>query len=104
MSCISNSNARRKSYDLSNKLIKTKPKKVSKKEINSDWRKLPKLNIRKVARPSKNELEKLIWEKPTIQLALDFGVSDKAIEKWCKSYGIKKPERGYWAKLAVGKN
>lgn len=53
---------------------------------------------RKVERPSKNELEILIWSKPTTHLAQDFGVSDKAIEKWCKAYGIEKPPRGYWAK------
>lgn len=56
------------------------------------------LASRRVERPSKEELSKLIWEKPTTQLAKDFGVSDKAIEKWCKSYGIEKPPRGYWAK------
>lgn len=53
---------------------------------------------RKVERPSKHELEILIWSKPTTHLAQDFGVSDKAIEKWCKAYEIEKPPRGYWAK------
>lgn len=51
---------------------------------------------RKVERPTKEELEKLIWEKPTIQLGKDFNVSDKAVEKWTKTYGILKPPRGYW--------
>lgn len=55
------------------------------------------LRNRKVIRPSKEELEKLVWEKPTAQLALLFGVSDKAIGKWCHSYGISKPPRGYWS-------
>ena len=59
---------------------------------------IPRQNIRKVERPSKEELEKLLWEKPTIKLAEQFGVSDKAIEKWAKFYGIEKPPRGYWAK------
>ena len=53
---------------------------------------------RKVLRPTKEELEKLLWEKPTSQLAEEFGVSDKAIEKWAKSYGLSKPPRGYWSK------
>lgn len=61
-------------------------------------KKLPKINHRKVERPSKEELEKMIWTKPTTHIAKDFGVSDKAVEKWCKSYGIEKPPRGYWAK------
>lgn len=57
-----------------------------------------RLVSRRVVRPSKEELEKMIWTKPTTQIAKDFGVSDKAVEKWCKAYGIEKPPRGYWAK------
>jgi hypothetical protein len=53
---------------------------------------------RRVERPSKEELEKLVWTKPTSQLAKEFGVSDKAIEKWCHAYCIQKPSRGYWTK------
>lgn len=47
---------------------------------------------------TKEELEKLVWEKSTIKIAKDFGVSDKAIEKRCKKYCIEKPPRGYWNK------
>jgi hypothetical protein len=65
------------------------------RKVNKEAR----INTRKVLRPSKEELEKLLWEKPTSQIAKDFGLSDKAIEKWCKAYGIEKPPRGYWAKL-----
>lgn len=73
------------------------------KKIMSDRSKSPKaiesnLKKRKVIRPSKEELSKLLWEKPTTQIAKEFGVSDKAIEKWSKSYGISKPPRGYWEK------
>jgi Zn finger protein HypA/HybF involved in hydrogenase expression len=53
---------------------------------------------RKVERPSREELAKLIWSKPTTLIAKDFSVSDKAVEKWCKSYRIEKPPRGYWTK------
>lgn len=53
---------------------------------------------RKVERPKKEELVKMVWEKPTSQIAKELCVSDKAIEKWCKSYGISKPPRGYWAR------
>lgn len=52
----------------------------------------------KVERPTKEQLEKLVWEKPTTHIAKDYGVSDKSIEKWCKSYDIEKPPRGYWVK------
>lgn len=60
---------------------------------------LPRPNQRKVERPSKEELEKLVWSKPVLRIAKQFGISDKAVEKWCKSYGISKPPRGYWANL-----
>lgn len=55
-------------------------------------------NSRKVSRPTKEYLEKAVWEKPTCQIAKDFGVSDTAIKKWCKRYKIDKPGRGYWQK------
>lgn len=48
---------------------------------------------------SKEELEKLVWEIPTSKVAKIFGVSDKAIEKRCKKFGINKPPRGYWQKI-----
>ncbi len=53
---------------------------------------------RKATRPSKEELEKLVWEVPTSRIAKQFKVSDAAIAKWCRTYGIAKPPRGYWAK------
>jgi hypothetical protein len=59
---------------------------------------------RKVTRPTKEELHKILWEMPTQKIAAQFGVSDKAIEKWAKAYKIDKPPRGYWAKKAAQKN
>lgn len=70
----------------------------TKKYSSHPNKKVPHLKARKVERPSKDELAKMIWEKPTTHIAKDFGVSGKAIEKWCKAYGIEKPSRGYWAK------
>lgn len=49
-------------------------------------------------KPSKQTLEKLVWEMPSTEIAKEFGVSGKAVEKWCKTYQIKKPGRGYWQK------
>lgn len=60
------------------------------------------LKSRKVERPSKEDLHKLLWEMPTQKIAKIYGVSDKAIEKWSKYYGIDKPPRGYWTKKAAG--
>lgn len=61
--------------------------------------KLVKVKPTKIVWPCKEELEKLVWEKPTMQLALDLGVTDSAISKRCKSLGILKPPRGYWTKI-----
>lgn len=60
-----------------------------------------KFSIRRTERPTKEELTQLLWEKPTTHVAKDFGVSDKAVEKWAKSMEIEKPPRGYWAKMAA---
>lgn len=39
-------------------------------------------------RPSKEELDNLIHEKTFLEIGRIYGVSDKAITKWCKSYGL----------------
>ena len=48
------------------------------------------------------EMQQMVWEMPTIHIAVAYGVSDKAIEKFCKKHNIQKPGRGYWAKLYAG--
>ena len=58
----------------------------------------PKMNGRKVERPSKEELEKLVWLKPSKQIGKELGVTGCVIEEWCKCYEISKPPRGYWQK------
>ena len=52
----------------------------------------------KIIWPSKEELQKLVWEKPMTQIATELGVSDSAIIKRCKKLEILKPKRGYWIK------
>jgi uncharacterized protein YjcR len=32
-----------------------------------------------------------------------YGVSDNAVNKWCKFYEIQKPGRGDWEKIKFGK-
>ncbi len=67
-------------------------------------KKVVHLKARKVERPSKEELEKMIWEASVSEVARKFGVSNVAVAKWCKSYGISTPPRGYWAKKNQSKN
>ena len=54
----------------------------------------------KITWPDKSVLEKLLWEKPTVQIAAELGVSDTAVKKHCLLLGLGKPPRGYWAKQA----
>ena len=66
-------------------------------------RKAPPSRPLKISWPSSEVLEKLLWEKPTSQIAKNLGVSDKAVEKHCKKLALKKPPRGHWAKVQAGK-
>lgn len=75
-------------------------------EVNSYTKKeyQPNESIRKVKRPSKELLQKIIWEKPITHIAQEYGISDNGVRKWCKTYGIiDLPPRGYWQKLQAGK-
>ncbi len=51
----------------------------------------------------REELYKLVWAKPVVQIAKDFGISDVAVSKICKKLNIPKPGLGYWAKKQFGK-
>lgn len=48
-------------------------------------------------------LYKEVWEKPVIEVAKKYGVSDVTIHKICKSLDIPTPPHGYWAKVYAGK-
>jgi len=51
---------------------------------------------RKVERPSKEDLEKLVQEYPLTKIGKMFGVSDNSVRKWCMSYNIKNlPNNSY---------
>lgn len=43
---------------------------------------------RTIERPSKEELQSLIHKYPFIKIGEMYGISDNAIRKWCKSYGL----------------
>jgi hypothetical protein len=53
---------------------------------------------------TKETLLSLVWNYSTSDLAEEFGVSDKAIDKRCRKFGLPKPPRGYWAKIQVGQS
>lgn len=52
--------------------------------------------------PTREELEKLVWQMPSTKVAEHYGVCSSAIVKRCKKLGISKPGRGYWAKQNKG--
>ena len=52
---------------------------------------------------SRKELYDLVWSKPLLQLAKEFGLSDNGLRKICKKYDIPLPKMGYWQKVQFGK-
>lgn len=75
-----------KTHKYKEKKIKEKKEKVYKFEIE------------------KEDLRNLIWSMPTTKIAKQFNVSDNAISKRCKKFGINKPPRGYWEKVYHNKD
>jgi hypothetical protein len=53
-------------------------------------------------KPDAATLHWLVWSLPTYRIARMYKVSDTAVAKWCKKLGVKKPPRGYWAKVHAG--
>jgi hypothetical protein len=52
---------------------------------------------------TRQELYDLVWSKPMTSMATQFGVSGSYMARVCAVLRVPRPERGYWAKLAVGK-
>lgn len=73
-----------------------KIKPIKTKQTSKPW-------LRKVERPSKEELEKLIVTIPMSSIAKTYNVTDNSVRKWAKAYGIQLTNRrGYWQKLNSG--
>ncbi|MBR1285392.1 hypothetical protein JQ597_25405 [Bradyrhizobium sp. AUGA SZCCT0177] len=52
---------------------------------------------------SRRELYDLVWAKPMVKLAKEFGLSDVGLRKICVKHDIPTPPLGYWAKVSFGK-
>ena len=50
----------------------------------------------KIVWPTIEEMSILVFTKPIIELSKDLGVSDVAINKFCKKHNIIKPKQGHW--------
>lgn len=51
---------------------------------------------------NREKLYEEVWDKPVVQVAAVYGVSDVMIHKICKSLDIPVPPRGYWARVRAG--
>ena len=52
---------------------------------------------------SREELYELVWSTPMVKVGEQFKVSGSYMARVCSVLRVPRPERGYWAKLAVGK-
>lgn len=52
---------------------------------------------------TREDLYELVWSMPMIKVAEKFDVSGSYLARVCTVLRVPRPERGYWAKLAVGK-
>jgi hypothetical protein len=77
-----------------------KPKKIKIRtpKVKITKEKIPYVRKCKICWPSPEEIAKWVWQRSTSTIAKQLGVSDKAVEKFCKKNNISKPPRGYWMK------
>jgi len=52
---------------------------------------------------SREALYEMVWSEPTLKVAARFGVSSSYMARVCTLLNVPRPERGYWAKLTVGR-
>jgi hypothetical protein len=75
------------------------------KEVEAKVKIKPDPKPRPVSKmPPKEELEKLIWEKPQIDIGKQFGVNSNTVKFWCEKLDIKTPPQGYWVRRHAGFN
>lgn len=52
---------------------------------------------------TREDLYKMVWERPVLVIAKEIGVSDVAVAKACRKAGIPLPNRGHWAIVKSGR-
>jgi hypothetical protein len=52
---------------------------------------------------SREELYELVWSVPMTRVGEKFKLPGSYMARVCATLHVPRPERGYWAKLAVGK-
>ena len=51
---------------------------------------------------TREQLYQKIWEKSTVKLAAEFGISDVGLAKICRKMDVPKPPLGYWRRIEAG--
>lgn len=51
---------------------------------------------------NREKLYEEVWTNPVVVVATQYGVSDVAIHKVCKTLNVPVPPRGYWARVRAG--
>lgn len=57
-------------------------------QVDPNWRNRDRFSIRKVPRPSEEELKLLMASEPIVAIGRRYGVSDTAVRKWAKRYEL----------------
>jgi hypothetical protein len=52
---------------------------------------------------TREDIYKMVWERPVLMIAKEIGVSDVAVAKACRKAGIPLPTRGHWAIVKSGR-
>ena len=52
---------------------------------------------------TRQQLYELVWSEPMLKVAARYDVSSSYMARVCTLLNVPRPERGYWAKLAVRK-
>ncbi|HKF47587.1 MAG TPA: hypothetical protein VKB38_09545 [Terracidiphilus sp.] len=61
------------------------------------------ISTRRADMIAREDLYELVWSMPMTRVAQKFSVSGSYMARVCSVLGVPRPERGYWAKLEVGK-
>lgn len=51
---------------------------------------------------TREELYRKVWEKATVKVAADLGISDVGLAKICRKLDVPKPPLGYWRRIETG--
>ena len=52
---------------------------------------------------TREELYRMVWDKPMIRLAEEFGITGNGLAKVCDRLDVPYPPCGHWAKKEAGK-